>query len=86
MAIEAIHSLHKKFNQKHATAMYNIFQQILNNQMKNIFQHKKTHIKQQKLDPLKKQILLQYIFNQNTKKFPLCFVGLENITNFLLKL
>ena len=26
LAIEAIHSLHKKFNQRHAVAMYNISQ------------------------------------------------------------
>ena len=31
-------------------------------------------------------MFLQYAFNQNTKKFPLCFIGLENIANFLLKL
>ena len=54
--------------------------------MKNVFQHKKTHVKQQKLNLLKKQVFLQYTFNQNTKKFPLRFTGLENIINFLLKL
>ena len=43
--------------------MYNILQQMLNNQMKNVFQRKKTCIKQQKLDPLKKQMFFQYAFN-----------------------
>ena len=63
LAIEAIHSLHKKFNQRCAIAMYNILQQTLNNQMKDVLQHKKTYIKQQKLDPLEEQILLQYVLN-----------------------
>ena len=60
LAIEAIRSSHKKLNQRHAAAMYNIPQQTLNNQMKGVPRHKKTHIKQQKLDPLEEQMLLQY--------------------------
>ena len=85
LAIEAIHLSRNKFNQRCATAMYNIPQQTFNNQMKNVLQHKKTYIKQYKLNPIKKQILLQYAFNQDAKKFPLCFINLEDIINLLLK-
>ena len=38
--------------------MFIIFQQTFNNQMKNKLQYKKTHIKQYKLDPLEKQVLV----------------------------
>ena len=54
--------------------------------MKNIFQCKKTCVKQHKLNLLKKQILVQYFIDQNTKKKFWCFFGLKNIINFLLKL
>ena len=54
--------------------------------MKSVFRHEKTYVKQQKLNPLEKQVFLQYTFDQNAKRFLLCFVSLENIANFLLKL
>ena len=54
--------------------------------MKGKFQCKKTCIKQHKLDPLKKQMLVQYFINQNGKKNFGDFFALENIANFLLKL
>ena len=53
--------------------------------MKSKPQHKKTHIKQHKLDPLEKQMLVQYLINQDTKKFPLRLSSLKDITNILLK-
>ena len=86
LAIEAIHLSRNKFNQRCATAMYNILQQTFNNQIKNVFQCKKTCVKQHKLNPIKKQVFFQYVFDQDAKKFLLCFINLENITNFLLKL
>ena len=54
--------------------------------MKGVFQHKKTCVKQCKLNPIKEQILFQYVFDQDAKRFFLCFANLENMINFLLKL
>ena len=65
--------------------MYNILQQMFSNRMKDVPQHKKTHVKQQKLDSLKEQVLFQYTLDQDAKRFPLRLAGLENMTNFLLK-
>ena len=37
------------------------------------------------MNPVKKQILIQYLFNQNTRGFDLHLTDLKDIINLLLK-
>ena len=38
------------------------------------------------MDPVEEQILIQYFLNQNIRGFGLCFAGLEDMVNLLLRL
>ena len=63
LTIQAIQISHQKLSHWHAAAMYNISQNTFSDRMKGKTQCATTHIKQHKLDLLKKQILIQYILN-----------------------
>ena len=53
--------------------------------MKNISQQTTIHTKQHKINPVEKQILIQYLLNQNIKGFDLHLTSLKDIINLLLK-
>ena len=53
--------------------------------MKGISQQTIIHTKQHKINPVKKQILIQYLLNQDARRFDLHLADLEDMANLLLK-
>ena len=75
----------KKLNRRKASQLYNIPYTTLIYKINNLILYIEIQTNRYKLIELKKEIIIQYILNIDSKDFPSKYKGIKNIINYILK-
>ena len=85
LAMEAIQTSKRKLSQRKAAQIYNVSKTILSSQIASRPSRRDYRPKVQKLTELEEEIVIQYIFDRDSRGFSPRLADVEDIANYLLE-